>query len=151
MPGDSVRLVDSVYRVALLLVTALLWLASAQTSPKPTPKKAGAKSTSSTRKGTPAKRASAKEKSKSSKVAGFRAGPQKPSKERYLEMEQALASKGYLAGEPTGLWSVESVDALKRFQREQNLKEHGKIDSLSLIALGLGPPRTVPKPARPPE
>jgi hypothetical protein len=35
------------------------------------------------------------------------------------------------------------VDALKRFQREQNLTEDGKIGSLSLIALGLGPKRTV--------
>ena len=31
------------------------------------------------------------------------------------------------------------VDALKRFQSEQSLEPTGKIDSLSLIALGLGP------------
>jgi hypothetical protein len=48
---------------------------------------------------------------------------------------------------------------LKRFQREQNLPDDGKIGSLSLIALGLGPkraslnnapnpvPNTVPSPA----
>jgi hypothetical protein len=30
---------------------------------------------------------------------------------------------------------------LKRFQREQNLPDDGKIGSLSLIALGLGPKR----------
>jgi hypothetical protein len=28
---------------------------------------------------------------------------------------------------------------LRRFQQEQNLEPSGKIDSLSLIALGLGP------------
>ena len=38
-----------------------------------------------------------------------------------------------------GAWGPESVDALKRFQHDQNLVEDGKIGSLSLIALGLGP------------
>ena len=31
------------------------------------------------------------------------------------------------------------MDALKRFQASQNIESTGKIDSLSLIALGLGP------------
>jgi hypothetical protein len=31
------------------------------------------------------------------------------------------------------------VDAMKRFQAAQNLDASGKINSLSLIALGLGP------------
>lgn len=35
------------------------------------------------------------------------------------------------------------MDALKRFQRDQNLTEDGKIGALSLIALGLGPNRAV--------
>ena len=38
-----------------------------------------------------------------------------------------------------GTWDQASADALKRFQTEQNLECTGKIDSLSLIALGLGP------------
>ena len=38
-----------------------------------------------------------------------------------------------------GAWGPESVEALKRFQHDQNLVEDGKIGSLSLIALGLGP------------
>jgi hypothetical protein len=33
------------------------------------------------------------------------------------------------------------VDALKRFQRDQNIGDDGKLGSLSLIALGLGPKR----------
>jgi hypothetical protein len=41
----------------------------------------------------------------------------------------------------TGTWSQNSVDALKRFQQDQNLDPSGKINSLSLIALGLGPKR----------
>jgi len=33
------------------------------------------------------------------------------------------------------------VEALKRFQASQNIDANGKINSLSLIALGLGPKR----------
>jgi len=66
---------------------------------------------------------------------------QAPTAERYKEIQQALISKGYLQGEPTGEWGPDSVDALKRFQADQNLTADGKIGSLSLIALGLGPKR----------
>ena len=66
---------------------------------------------------------------------------QAPTPERYKEIQQALASKGYLHSEPNGKWDAESADALKRFQTEQNLTPDGKISSLSLIALGLGPKR----------
>ena len=64
-----------------------------------------------------------------------------PSKERYMEIQQALVQKGYFTGEPTGVWSNDSADALKRFQDDQSLQPSGKINSLSLIALGLGPKR----------
>jgi peptidoglycan hydrolase-like protein with peptidoglycan-binding domain len=50
-----------------------------------------------------------------------------------------LADKGYLKGEPNGKWGPDSVEALRSFQRDQNLEPSGKIDSVSLIALGLGP------------
>ena len=33
----------------------------------------------------------------------------------------------------------DSVDALKRFQKDQKLTSDGKISSLALIGLGLGP------------
>jgi Putative peptidoglycan binding domain len=64
-----------------------------------------------------------------------------PSSDRYKEIQEALASRGYLSKEPDGSWGAESVDALKRFQRDQNIIDDGKIGSLSLIALGLGPRR----------
>jgi peptidoglycan hydrolase-like protein with peptidoglycan-binding domain len=67
--------------------------------------------------------------------------PQQPSPERYKEIQQALATKGYFAAEPDGNWGPGSIDALKRFQHDQNLAEDGKIGALSLIALGLGPKR----------
>jgi hypothetical protein len=64
-----------------------------------------------------------------------------PAPDRYKEIQQALADKGYFAGPVDGNWSPTSVDALKRFQHDQSLNEDGKIGSLSVIALGLGPRR----------
>ncbi|MDQ6663096.1 MAG: peptidoglycan-binding protein [Acidobacteriota bacterium] len=62
-----------------------------------------------------------------------------PSADRYREIQEALASKGYLKSPPTGVWDQESAGALRRFQEEQNLQATGRVNSLSLIALGLGP------------
>ena len=76
-----------------------------------------------------------------------------PTKERYQQIQQALAGKGYFSGEPNGVWGSDSMEALKRFQADQNLTPDGKLTSLSLIALGLGPKRlsaeSVAKPAQP--
>ena len=74
-----------------------------------------------------------------------------PSTDRYREIQSALASRGFLSPEQaTGTWGQTSSDALKRFQQEQNLEASGKVNSLSLIALGLGPKHDaaviVPKP-----
>jgi peptidoglycan hydrolase-like protein with peptidoglycan-binding domain len=66
---------------------------------------------------------------------------QAPTPERYKDIQQALVSKGYFHGEPNGEWGPDSADALKHFQAEQNLTPDGKLTSLSLIALGLGPKR----------
>jgi peptidoglycan hydrolase-like protein with peptidoglycan-binding domain len=62
-----------------------------------------------------------------------------PTPERYKEIQEALAKKGYLRQEPSGAWDEQSADALRRFQQDQNLDPTGKLDSLSIIALGLGP------------
>ena len=73
-----------------------------------------------------------------------------PTPERYKEIQNALVSKGYLpADQANGRWSDSSTEALKKFQTDQNLDGNGKINSLSLIALGLGPKRdaAAPKPA----
>src|SRR5579871_2362101 len=64
---------------------------------------------------------------------------QAPTGERYKEIQQALAEKGYFRGSVDGQWGPDSVDAMKRFQADQNLDADGKLSSLSLIALGLGP------------
>jgi hypothetical protein len=73
-----------------------------------------------------------------------------PTPERYKEIQDALAAKGYLKPEDAdGTWNQASMDAMKKFQAVQNLDSTGKINSLSLIALGLGPRHetAAPKPA----
>jgi peptidoglycan hydrolase-like protein with peptidoglycan-binding domain len=76
-----------------------------------------------------------------------------PTPERYKEIQDALAKRGYLHGEPTGKWDQESADALRHFQQDQNLEPSGKLNSLSIIALGLGPkhdsPPDKPAPSQP--
>jgi len=62
-----------------------------------------------------------------------------PTPDRYKEIQEALAKRGYLHEDPNGVWDQTSVDALRRFQHDQNLQASGKLDSLSIIALGLGP------------
>jgi hypothetical protein len=70
---------------------------------------------------------------------------QTPSPDRYKEIQQALAEKGYLKSEATGVWNAESSDALRQFQTEHNLSPTGKLSAASLIGLGLGPkPSTDP-------
>ncbi len=76
---------------------------------------------------------------KSPARAAWHPGQTAPTPDRYKEIQEALAKKGYLHGEATGVWNADSADALRRFQQDQNLSASGKLDSLSLIALGLGP------------
>ncbi len=71
-----------------------------------------------------------------------RSSQQQPTADRYKEIQQALVDKGYFGGPVDGNWGPASVDALKRFQHDQNLSEDGKLGSLSIIALGLGPLRS---------
>jgi hypothetical protein len=73
-----------------------------------------------------------------------------PDPDRYKEIQQALAAQGYFRGDQNGQWGDDSVDALKRFQADHNLPNDGKINSLSLIGLGLGPHHDTTGPAPPP-
>jgi hypothetical protein len=103
-------------------------------------KKAATKSASIPKKGTSAskKTASAK-KGKASKKSVAVARQMAPTPERYKEIQQSLADKGYLKSEPNGVWDEQSMDALRQFQTEKKLSPTGKLSSASLIALGLGP------------
>lgn len=62
-----------------------------------------------------------------------------PDQERYQQIQQALVDRGYFKGEVDGHWGDDSVEALKKFQADQKLDSDGKINSLTLIGLGLGP------------
>ena len=116
---------------------------TATSSAKKAPTK---KATTSSKKST----ASSKKSTSRRRRASWRSGQQAPTRERYQEIQEALVSRGHLEGPPTGVWGPKSVAALKKFQASQNLEPSGKLDSLTLIALGLGPKRegngTLPKP-----
>ena len=138
--------------LSLVAGSALTWSLTAETvQPKASPHKAhpASKSTAGTPRGatrtsTAAKSTTAKARSKTKGKTvrrTVRSYQQAPTPERYQEIQQALAKKGYFQGEASGKWGTDSTDALKRFQAEQNLTPDGKINSLSLIALGLGPKR----------
>lgn len=124
-----------------------------------TTKKAATKATaSSTKAGArvvakPGKGSSAKRRSVSSTRASastWRTRQQAPTLERYKQIQQALAAKGYLKSEPNGVWDTQSVDALKQFQTDQKLAPSGKINAASLIGLGLGGTGSSVAPSAPP-
>ena len=150
----------------LALATGLAGLAATPAKkPKPTgakttAKKASAanasraKGTSSPKSTTGKKSASTGKKTSSAKQAPVRyrrTSQREPAPERYQEIQQSLADKGYYSGPVNGTWGADSVAALKRFQRDQNIGDDGKLGSLSLIALGLGPKRGSVETSAPPE
>ena len=116
-----------------------------KTAPKTPAAKAAPRTASSTKKTATSKTSSSKKTLSSKKgksgqkpsVAGYRQAA--PTPERYREIQQALADKGYLKSEPNGVWDDHSAEALRQFQTEQKLSPTGKLSSASLIALGLGP------------
>ncbi len=125
-------------------------LKTAQKAPQKTPQKAGAvrSGAKSTSPGKHQVLATGRSRGKHGRVSYVAArGPSlqaAPSPERYQEIQQALASRGFYKGEVNGTWGPDSVDALKQFQTAQNLPNDGKISSLSLIGLGLGPSHAYP-------
>jgi hypothetical protein len=125
--------------------------AGAKTTAKPSaakkaaPSVAGRKSGSKTATSTTA----SKKRGKKAPAQSWRSRQQAPTPDRYKQIQEALAAKGYLKTAPSGVWNGESTDALKRFQADQKIEPSGKLNSLSLIALGLGPRRdtgSVPSP-----
>jgi hypothetical protein len=124
----------------LLTFLGLTWAAAPATPKKAPTKKSTAKKTSG--KKAPVRRATT-----------WRNRQLSPTPARYREIQGALAAKGYLPAEAaTGVWNDASIDALKRFQADQKITSSGKINSLSLIALGLGPKRdaiVIPPPPPP--
>ena len=143
--------------VVLALATALAGFAA---TPAKKSKPAGAKKTAtkaSTAKATKATGTSSAKRTAGKKTSSSKAAPtryrrtsqREPAPERYQEIQQSLAEKGYYSGPVNGAWGADSVAALKRFQRDQNIGDDGKLGSLSLIALGLGPKRVSPETSAP--
>jgi len=72
-------------------------------------------------------------------VSRYSPAPQSPTPDRYREIQDALAAKGYLKTPSNGVWDKDSIDAMQRFQKDKNLDPTGKLTARSLGALGLGP------------
>lgn len=122
--------------LVVLLAASLLAPGLAEAKTRKTTAKTA--STSSKKKGASSK------KSNTRTTRARRTGPPRqaaPTPQRYMEIQQALAAKGYYSGPVDGNWDATCVDALKRFQADQSLSPDGKLGALSLIALGLGPKR----------
>jgi len=146
----------------LLLPVLAFALAAAATAPAPkssTPPKTAPKKTAPSTKApaakapatkAPAKQSAARTGSRKRYTPPRPRGQMTPTPDRIRDIQQALVSRGY--DTPVdGLWSKDTEAALARFQSEQNLDGAGKLNSLSLIALGLGPKRdSNPEPASPP-
>jgi hypothetical protein len=79
----------------------------------------------------------------------WRSRQQAPTPERYKEIQQALAAKGYLKTEPNGVWDADSAEALRQFQTDQKISPTGKINAPSLIGLGLGGSAPTVEPSAP--
>lgn len=119
---------------ALLLMPGFLLASTAQTTSKKAAKTASSK--------TAAKKRTVRKKGRY--VAARRRAPAPsfqthPASDRYKEIQQSLADKGFFKGQVDGNWGDDSVTALKQFQAQHQLEDDGKINSLSLIQLGLGP------------
>jgi peptidoglycan hydrolase-like protein with peptidoglycan-binding domain len=59
--------------------------------------------------------------------------------ERATEIQMALIKKGYLTGEPTGVWDSQTVSAMEKLQADSGWQSKVTPDSRALIKLGLGP------------
>ncbi len=58
---------------------------------------------------------------------------------RASQIQQALINKGYLSGEPSGVWDSQSAAAMQRLQADNGWQTKITPDSRALIKLGLGP------------
>lgn len=136
------RLMRFAFFVAIFTVLAMASFGHAAAK-----QRSGAPGTSSTAKsaGHSSHSSSARRKGRSRRTAArHRAGQLAPAPERYKEIQQALADRGYLKTEPSGVWDTQSQDAMRAFQTDQKLEPSGKLTAAALIALGLGPKRDTP-------
>jgi peptidoglycan hydrolase-like protein with peptidoglycan-binding domain len=131
---------------ALLLILGLFLPAFAETAAKRRPAKRGvatqaSKKTAARKKSTTSTRKRRSRRARAKARQSWRTGQMSPTPERYKEIQTALVEKGFSQQTPDGVWTPEWAGALKRFQQDRKLEPTGKLNSLSLITLGLGPKR----------
>jgi peptidoglycan hydrolase-like protein with peptidoglycan-binding domain len=154
----------AVFVIALLIAPSIPAAARKKTSPaqskSSSAKKAPGKQSAGTTKKAATKKSAKRRTPVRRRATTWRNRQMSPTPQRYKEIQEALVAKGYLQEPATGVWGSQSIDALRNFQRDQHLEPSGKIDSVSLIALGLGPrydsaansappPETAPENERP--
>jgi peptidoglycan hydrolase-like protein with peptidoglycan-binding domain len=87
----------------------------------------------------PGASSAAQESSASSRT--WRSPQRSPARDRYKQIQLALKRRGYDPGPIDGEWGSKTSAALKRFEKDHDLRADGKLDALTLITLGLGPQR----------
>jgi peptidoglycan hydrolase-like protein with peptidoglycan-binding domain len=135
------------FRWSALLASLLLVLAVPSVGAGATKKSSG-KTASSTKKSAGKKQVTRKKGrgSKKSRQPARPKGQGAPEAARIQEIQQALSAKGYPVS-ASGQLDEATKAAIAKFQADNNLKNFsgkGKLDSLTLIALGLGPQREPP-------
>jgi len=83
------------------------------------------------------KKAPAKKTAKSTTTARRRAPAAKVNNEAVLQAQQALLNGGYHLGEPDGKPGPTTTAAVKKFQTDRHLPVTGKLDAITLAALGI--------------
>ena len=119
-------------RVALALLLLASGVSGVAGSRKALPAKA---------KPAPARKQSAKDKAVAKKRVVKKRSPPKqmaPTRDRIIDIQEALAGAGSYRGAPTGQWDAASTEAMTRFQSSHGLTPTGKINALTLDRLGLG-------------
>ena len=82
------------------------------------------------------KKAPAKKTAKTTAATKRRTGP--TSADTIMEAQEALLAAGYHLGEPDGKSGTATTAAVKKFQGDRHLPVTGKLDSITLAALGVG-------------
>ncbi|HKD08508.1 MAG TPA: peptidoglycan-binding domain-containing protein [Bryobacteraceae bacterium] len=144
----------AVFGVTLSIGSAQTSSSTKKSSGKSAPSKAVSGKAGTTKTGARSSSAGSRANSGKKPVRRVAAGPPRqaaPTPERYKEIQQALADKGYLKTAPSGVWDAQSMEAMRQYQTDRKLEPSGKLTAAALIDLGLGPRNeTHPVAATPP-
>lgn len=72
-------------------------------------------------------------------VAHWTPGQREIDPDRTRAIQQALISRNYLTGAPSGMWDADTEAAMQKFQADNGWQTKLMPDSRALIKLGLGP------------